>query len=110
MAQSDDEIRYRAAVLADEVSSGLRQGRAIEWLEETLGSALLEVARRERERCAAVADQRIEMWQASATRMTGTEWPAGARAEARARLNEARALADALRVSISGPPESREAN
>jgi pyruvate-formate lyase len=46
------------------------------------------VASRERERCAAVANRRAEMW------------------ETRARLNEALALADALRVSIATPPEA----
>ena len=70
MPQSDDQIRHRAAALAEEVAAGLRQGRAVEWLEEMLGSALLEVARRERERCAAVADQRVEMWDASARQVS----------------------------------------
>lgn len=105
MPQSDDEIRSRAAELADEVAAGIRQGRAAEWLEEVLGSVLLEVARRERERCAAVADERVAMWEASLKRRGTGTWPAGAAAEARARLNEARALADALRVSISPPHE-----
>jgi len=105
MAQSDDQIRNRAAALAEEVASALQQGRAAEWLEEVLGGALLDVARLERERCAAVADQRVEIWEASARRMASGTWPAAAVAEARARLNEARALADALRVSITAPPE-----
>ena len=103
--QSDDEIRCRAADLAQEVAAGLQRGRALEWVEEILGSALLEMARRERERCAAVADQRIELWEASARRFEAGTWPAGAAAETRARLNEARALADALRVSILPPPQ-----
>ena len=106
MVQSDDQIRSRAASLAEEVAAGLRHGRAPEWLEEVLGSALLDVARQERERCAAVADRRIEVWEASAGRFGAGEWPAAAVVEARARLNEARALADALRVSASLPPES----
>ena len=104
--QSDDQIRNRAAALADEIASGLHEGRATEWLEEVLGSALLDVARQERERCAAVADQRVELWEASRRRMAAGQWPVAAVAEARSRLNEARALADALRVSISPPPES----
>ena len=106
MAQSDDEIRRRAAELAEEVGSGAPGGRVAEWLEEVLGSALLDVARRERERCAAVADERVMMWQASMSRTGTGTWPAAAVAEARARLNEARALADALRVSLSPPRES----
>jgi hypothetical protein len=73
--------------------------------QEVLGSTLLDVARRERERCAAVAEERAAMWQASAGRMASGIWPAAAIAEARARLNEALALADALQVSISTPPD-----
>jgi hypothetical protein len=105
MAQSDDQLRIQAAALAEEVTAGLHQGRAVEWLEEVLGSALLGVARRERDRCAAVADQRVEMWAASVKRIGSGAWPTTAVAEARARLNEACALADALRVSIATPPE-----
>jgi hypothetical protein len=106
LAQSDDQLRNRAAALAEEVAAGLHQGRAVEWLEELLGSALVDVARRERDRCGAVADQRVTMWEASVKRMGSATWPAVALAEARTRLNEARALADALRVSIAIPPES----
>ena len=106
MVQSDDEIRNRAAALTEEIASALQQGRALEWLEEMLGIALLEVARRERERCAVVVDQRVEMWEASAKRMRSETWPTTAVAEARMRLNEARAIADALRVSIASPPGS----
>jgi hypothetical protein len=62
-------------------------------------------ARRERDRCAAVEEERVKMWQASARRMSSGIWPTVAIAEARARLNEALALADALRVSIDAPPE-----
>jgi hypothetical protein len=101
--QSDDEIRGRAADLADEVATGFRSGRAAEWLEEVIGSALLEVARAERQRCAVLADERVEMWEHSVRRMGTGSWAPTAVAEARARLNEARALADALRVSISPP-------
>ena len=105
MAQSDDQLRHRAAALAEEVAAGLHQGRAVEWLEELLGSTLVDVARRERERCRAVADQRVSMWEASVKRMGSATWPALAITEARTRLNEARALADALGVSIATPPE-----
>jgi hypothetical protein len=82
MPQSDDQIRSRAAALAEEVAVGLHQGGAVEWLEEVLGSALLEVARRERERCAAVADDRVAMWEASARRLGAGPWPAAARGKA----------------------------
>jgi hypothetical protein len=105
MVQSDDQVRARAAALAEEIAAGLHRGRAAEWLEEVLGSALLDVARRERERCAAVAEGRVTMWQASVRRVSSGTWPTEAVAEARARLNEALALADALRVSIAAPPE-----
>jgi hypothetical protein len=105
MPQSDDEIRRRAAELAEVVAMGVRQGRPAEWLEEVLGGALLDVARGERERCALVADQRVEMWEASVRRIGSGDWPSTALAEARARLNEARALADALRVSLTAPRE-----
>ena len=103
MVQSDDQIRNRAAALAEEVASGLQQRRAPEWLEEVLGSALLDVANQERERCALVVDQRVEMWEASARGIESGTWPTGTVAETRARLNEARAIADALRVSITPP-------
>jgi hypothetical protein len=105
MPQSDDQIRAWAAALAEEIASSLKQGRVVEWLEEVLGGALLDVARRERERCAAVVDQRVEMWEASTRRMAGGTWPAAAIAEARARRNEALAVADALRVNIATPSE-----
>jgi hypothetical protein len=106
LAQSDEQLRIQAAALAEEIAAGLHQGRAVEWLEEMLGVALIGAARRERERCAAAADQRVEMWVASVRRMGSGTWPAAAITEARARLNEARALADALRVSIMTPPET----
>jgi hypothetical protein len=105
LAQSDDRLRSLGAALAEELAAGLHQGRAVEWLEEVLGSALVDVARRERDRCRAVADERAAMWEASVKRMGSGTWPATAAAEARSRLNEARALADALRVSIATPPE-----
>jgi hypothetical protein len=105
MIQSDDQIRARAAALAEEIAAGLHQGRAAEWLEEVIGSALLDVARRERERCAAAAEGRVTMWQSSVRRLSSGTWPREAVAEARARLNEAIALVDALRVSIAAPPE-----
>lgn len=101
--QSDEEIRGRVAELADEVATGVRNGRAAEWLEEVIGSALLEVARAERQRCAAVAGERVEMGEKSVRRMGTGSWAPTAVGEARARLNEARALADALRVTIRPP-------
>ena len=103
MLQSDPEIRARAAALAEEVAAGVRQGRSLEWLEEVLGTALLDVARGERERCAAVADHRARLWEASARRMSTGPWPADARVEARERRKEALVIADALRADLPAP-------
>ena len=103
MLQSDPEIRARAAALAEEVAAGVRQGRSLEWLEEVLGTALLDVARGERERCAAVADHRARLWEASARRMSAGPWPADALVEARERRKEALVIADALRADLPAP-------
>lgn len=75
LAQTDDQLRARAAALAEEVAGGLHAGRPLKWVEELLGGAMIDLARRERERCAAVADRRVEMWEAT-LRRTGTGvWP-----------------------------------
>ena len=105
MLQSDPEIRSRAVALAEEVAAGVRQGRSLEWLEEVLGTALLDVARSERERCAVVADQRARLWESSARRMSSGPWPAHALIEARERRKEALVLADALRADLPAPRE-----
>jgi hypothetical protein len=97
MLQSASDIRTRAASLAEEVAAGLQKGRAIEWLEEVLGETLLDVARSERERCAAVADRRAELWDASARRMSSGGWPPEGLSEARERRKEALVIADAIR-------------
>jgi len=104
MLQSDARIRARAAALAEEVAAGVRRGHPLEWVEELLGSALLEVAREERERCAALADARAELWEANARHMSSGAWPAEARVEARERRKEALVLADAIRVDAPAPP------
>jgi hypothetical protein len=109
MLQSDQEIRERAAALAEEVVAATRAGRPTEWVEEVLGSALLEVARRERERCAAVADHRADLWESSARRMAGTSWPAAARTEAQERRKEAVFIADALRADAADASPPRDA-
>ena len=103
MLQSDPEIRARAAALAEEIAAGVRQGRSLEWLEEVLGTALLDVARSERERCASVADQRAQLWESSARRMASGPWPAHALVEARERRKEAVVLADAIRADLPSP-------
>ena len=105
MLQSAPELRARAAALAEEIADGVRRGRPLEWLEEVLGTALLDAARNERERCAARADQRADLWEASARRMSSGGWPAEALVEARERRKEALVLADALRVDAPAPQE-----
>ena len=52
------EAGRRAASLADEVTSALQQERPNEWLEEVLASALLEMMRLERDKCAMIAEHR----------------------------------------------------
>ena len=98
MVRLEAELRVRAAALADELAAGLREGRAVEWVEQVLGSALLAAIREERERCAALADRRVDLWDASGTRMSTPGWPSGATAEGRARRNEAQVIADAIRA------------
>ncbi|HEV3484865.1 MAG TPA: hypothetical protein VG106_05625 [Vicinamibacterales bacterium] len=98
MVRLEAEMRARAAALADELAAGLREGRAVEWVEQVVGSALLAAIREERERCAALADRRVDLWDASTTRMSSPGWPSGATAEARARRNEAQVIADAIRA------------
>jgi hypothetical protein len=85
-------------MLAEELAAGMRDGRASEWLEEVLVTVLLDVIRGERERCAAVADRRVELWSANERKMASGTWPADARFEARERRKEAIVLADALRA------------
>lgn len=97
MARPEMEARARAALPADEIAAGLREGRALEWVEQVLGSALLSAIRDERERCASIAERRVGLWSASGMRMSSPGWPSGAAAEARARGNEAQVIADAVR-------------
>jgi hypothetical protein len=103
MRRSDPELQARAAALAEDIAAGLQQGRPLEWLEELLGTALLEVARAERERCTVVADRRVELWEANGRRMSTGGWPAEAVVEARERRKEALVLANAFRVDTIVP-------
>jgi hypothetical protein len=97
MLQSESTIRTRAAALAEEIAAAVQKGRAVEWLEEVLGAALLDVARSERERCALLADRRAALWEASGRRMSSASWPSEGLVEARERRKEALVLADAIR-------------
>ena len=99
MAHPEMEARARAGALADELVAGIRDGRAPEWVEQVLGNALVSAIREERDRCAAVAERRIELWNASSARMSSPGWPSGAAAEARARRNEAQVIADEIRAA-----------
>jgi hypothetical protein len=96
MIQSETDIRARAVTLAEEVAAGVRAGRAIEWLEELLTGALLDAVRTERERCAALAMRRAEMWEATVERYVSETWPAELRIEARERRKEALVIGDAI--------------
>lgn len=93
-----DEISQRAARLAEELGALARAGRPQERLEALLLTALRE----ERERCAAVAEERAAMW--DRTRQNDPAWPAEGRLEARTRYNEAVAIADAIRAGSPTPP------
>ena len=98
MARPETEAHAQAAALAEELAAGLRDGRPLEWAEQVLGSALLIAIRSERDRCVAIAERRVDLWEASGTRMASPGWPSGAAAEARARRNEAQVIADAIRT------------
>ena len=98
MLRSESAIRARAASLAEEIAAGLQRARTLEWLEERLAAVLFDVAGDERERCAALADRRAALWEASEKRMSSPAWPAEGRAEARERRKEALVLADAIRA------------
>ncbi|HKO94948.1 MAG TPA: hypothetical protein VJU61_27530, partial [Polyangiaceae bacterium] len=87
----------RAASLADEVTSALQQERPNEWLEEVLASALLEMMRLERDKCAMIAEHRADLWEAAVERYTHSETADGAVREARERHKEAVTIADAIR-------------
>ena len=99
--QLSAEARARAAALAREIALGLQQGRSAQWIEEVIGSALVEFARLERERCASVAHQRVQMWESSLKRYDSGEWPREATSEARQRHNEAVVIADAIQAQDS---------
>ncbi|HEX2601115.1 MAG TPA: hypothetical protein VHL32_03300 [Gemmatimonadaceae bacterium] len=91
------EAGRRAASLADEVTSALQQERPNEWLEEVLASALLEMMRLERDKCAMIAEHRADLWEAAVERYTHSETADGAIKEARERHKEAVTIADAIR-------------
>jgi hypothetical protein len=102
MIQSETDIRAHAATLAEEIAAGVRGGRAIEWLGEVLTAALLDVARAERERCAALAMRRADMWEGTVDRYASEMWPAEVRIEARERRKEALVIADAISCHPEG--------
>ena len=96
------EASERAAKLAEDIIAAVREGRPREWIESVLLSSLQEATMRERERCAALAAERAEMWQH--TRINDPSWPAGGRTHAQERYKEARAIADAVHAGVPLPP------
>jgi hypothetical protein len=92
------EAGRRAAILADEVTDAVKDGRSTEWLEETLASALLEMMRLERDKCALIAEHRADIWESALERYTLSGTAAYALEEARERHKEAVTIADAIRV------------
>ena len=97
MRSIDAGIHARAAALAEELAAGVRAGRPAEWAERVVGGALLDAVHQERERCAAIAERRVEMWESSARRMSPGQVPAEALTEARG-YKEAVVIADAIRA------------
>jgi hypothetical protein len=102
MSRTKEDVGKLAAVLAEELGTGLKRGNAMEWVEQRLAEEMLNALRLERERCAGIADKRAEMWQASLRRYASGTWPVAATTEARERNKEALSIADAIRVDA--PP------
>lgn len=92
------EAGRRAASLADEVADAVREGRPNEVLEELLASALLEMMRLERDKCALIAEHRADMWESALERYIHSGTADQARDEARERHKEAITIADAIRI------------
>ena len=99
---SEGERSDPVAVLAEEITTAVHSGRPAEWIEARLLSALQEATRGERERCAALAERRAQLWQQS--KLNDPAWPAAGRTEARERYKEALAIADAIRAGELQPP------
>jgi len=83
--------------LADDVAVAVREGRPTELLEEMLASALLEMMRLERDKCALIAEHRADMWGFALERSMSSTNPADSLSEARERHKEATSIADAIR-------------
>jgi hypothetical protein len=91
------EAGRRAASLADDVANAVRDGRPTELLEEMLASALLEMMRLERDKCALIAEHRADMWGSAIDRYMSSATAADSVSEARERHKEATSIADAIR-------------
>lgn len=91
------EAGRRAASLADDVAAVVRDGQPSEALEELLASALLEMMRLERDKCAMIAEHRADMWESALERYTGSGTAGQAIDEARERHKEALTITDAIR-------------
>lgn len=58
----------------------------------------------ERERCAAIADQRARLWESTGAKYSRGDYPPEALVEARERRNEALVIADMIRTEGTGRP------
>lgn len=76
----------------------MKQGRPSEALEELLASALLEMMRLERDKCALIAEHRADLWESALERYRNSGTPGYEVDGARERHKEAVSIADAIRV------------
>ena len=91
------EAGRRAASLADDVAVAVKEGKSNERIEEILASALLEMMRLERDKCALIAEHRADMWGSAIDRYMSSATAADSVSEARERHKEATSIADAIR-------------
>jgi hypothetical protein len=91
------EAGRRASSLADEVSQAVTEGRSSEMIEEMLASALLEMMRLERDKCALIAEHRADLWETTIENDPLSPTSTHVINEARDRHKEAIVIADAIR-------------
>src|SRR2546423_731904 len=94
------EAGRRASSLADEVADAVKDGRPSELLEEMLASALLEMMRLEREKCAMIAEHRADLWESALDRYTQTGF-----ADCPAFTNGCGTVSSAGQSDFAGSPE-----
>ncbi len=91
------EAGRRAASLADDVAVAVKEGQSNNRIEEILASALLEMMRLERDKCAMIAEHRADLWETAIERDPLSPTSTHAINEARERHREATIIADAIR-------------